>query len=93
MTEQQRELEERASAIIWEAAGLRPGVPGHVTKTSLLVGKMRQLLREAQELARPEPVLPDEVDIPGAITEPPAEITVEQRQALLAVYTKPERRH
>jgi hypothetical protein len=72
MTDEQRDLEERASRIIWEAAGLRPGIPGHAGKTAVLVGRMRQLLREAQGMTYPAPV--PQVPPTGRIgkPEPPA---------------------
>jgi hypothetical protein len=52
MTEQQRELEDQAGKIIWEAASLKPGTPGHAGRTAVLVEKIRQLIREAQESAQ-----------------------------------------
>jgi hypothetical protein len=49
-------LEKRGSDLIWEAAGLRPGVPGHAAKTALLISRMRALLREAGgQIGQPEP--------------------------------------
>jgi hypothetical protein len=42
-----RELVKRGSDLIWEAASLHPGTPGHVARTALIVERMRALFREA----------------------------------------------
>jgi hypothetical protein len=105
MTGDQRDLERRAGQIIWEAAALTPGVPGHAGKTAVLVSRMCTLLREAQAAAQQLATAAAQasesaaqlaaVAAPETQPEPAAEptISVEQRQALLAVYAKPERRH
>lgn len=106
MIDDQRELERRSGQIVWEAASLTPGVPGHASRTAVLVARMRELLREADSAAKylAESAAQAEgatarlaavISPPETQTEPAAEptISVEQRQALLAVYTKPERRH
>lgn len=103
----QQVLEAEAGKIIWAAASLVPGTPGHAGKTIKLIAAMQRLLREGQsagaveqekqrvlaKYAPPEPT-PDQPEFQQF--EPPRSVTTtdpEDLKLLLARYAKPERRH
>lgn len=54
MTDEQRDIERRAGQIIWRAASLTPGVPGHASRTAVLVAEMCALIREVHAAAHQE---------------------------------------
>lgn len=106
MTDEQRDIERRAGQIIWRAASLTPGVPGHASKTAMLVAEMCALIRENHAAAHLEPVPQEELASPtGRIGQPgppalqaidPRDLTrtdPEDLKLLLTKYAKPERRH
>jgi hypothetical protein len=64
VTEQQQDRD--AERIIWAAASLQPGTPGHAGRTAALVAQMRRLLSEIREAVRLESVTPGQHD-PTAI--------------------------
>lgn len=44
---QYQALVKQGSDLIWEAASLHPGTPGHASRTALIVERMRALFRTA----------------------------------------------
>lgn len=54
MTDEQRDIERQAGQIIWKAASLTPGVPGHASRTAVLVAEMCALIREVHAAAHQE---------------------------------------
>jgi hypothetical protein len=100
VTDEQRDIERRAGQIIWRAASLTPGVPGHASKTAMLVAEMCALIREVQhghavvlmqeELASPTGRTPEPVAL-QQLTPPRTD--PEDLKLLLTKYAKPERRH
>lgn len=101
MTDEQRDIERRAGQIIWRAASLTPGVPGHASKTAMLVAEMCALIRKVHAAAHLEPVPQEELASPtGRTPEPvalqqltPPRTDPEDLKLLLTKYAKPERRH
>jgi hypothetical protein len=104
MPDEQRAREAEAGKIIWAAASLHAGAPGHVTRVTLLIAQMVRLLREAEagSADAPEPA----EELPGTATgrlnapEPPAfqqllppGISEEDRRRLLEKYAPDGRHH
>jgi hypothetical protein len=101
----QQVLEAEAGKIIWVAASLVPGTPGHAGKTIKLIAAMHQLLRERAARGLPAAeitVMAEEVpQSPTGRTPyqpelqqlPPPGVDQEELARLVAAYTKPERRH
>jgi hypothetical protein len=101
----QQVLEAEAGKIIWAAASLVPGTPGHAGKTIKLIAVMHQLLRERAPRGLPAAeitVIAEEVPLsPTGRTPAPPKLQqlhppgVDQAELnrLLSVYAKPGRRH
>ena len=101
----QQVLEAEAGKIIWAAASLVPGTPGHAGKTIKLIAAMQRLLRERAPRGMPAAeitVITEELpqsptghtpEPPHLQQLPPPGVDQEYLARLAAAYAKPERRH